>query len=621
MSATIGDDANSSFNDAHAFMGNEYDFLIIGGGTAGLVLANRLSNEARFAIGVLEAGASHLNDPLVDTPAMATAMTGDKDYDWHFITSPQGPQGLQCHLPRGRMLGGSSAINWMVYTRPSRQDLDDWASLVGDPSWGAASMNKYLLRHQTLEPLDDALTERTGIAYVAEKHGLEGPIHTSFNTLPVTPLEEAIYHAGIEASGLYAPLIDPWAGDHLGFYRSLGTIYRSGPNKGKRSYAARSYLEPVLDRPNLHVLCNAHVTRIQLHGNRAVGVEIDHLGKHYLVKPRREVLLCAGALSSPHILQLSGIGDREVLEKAGIECKLESPYVGENLQDHPAMIVSYELKRGVISADAMKDEKVQRAALDEYRKQGDGPLASINSIQGFVPILPLLNDKDLEEISRSVESQPGKSSFQKAQRQHILKQVKSAQSAYVHVSPTPVTVDCYAEGAVADQSKVFVKTLPEGAPHGFGFAVGMQYTFSQGWVHATSSDPYAQPEINQNMLGHPADIVTASAALEFVQRLVDIPPLKDLIARRTYPGEEQYDLHKQEDRREHAKGVWAAQYHLCGSCAMGEVVDTRLRFKGVEGLRVVDASVFPNHVSGNIQSSVYMIAEKAADMILEDNLG
>ncbi|KIX92842.1 uncharacterized protein Z520_11506 [Fonsecaea multimorphosa CBS 102226] len=619
MSQTFAAGTRSSLTDVNEFMKHEYDFLIIGGGTAGLVLANRLSNDPRFTVGVLEAGADHLDDSVVDAPAMAIAMTGDENYDWHFVTCPQGPKGFQCHLPRGKMLGGSSGINWMVYTRPSRQDLDDWASLVGDPSWAAANMQKYLLRHQTLELLDDALTERTGIACLAENHGLDGPIHTSFNTLPLMPLEEAVYYAGIKASGLHAPLVDPWAGDHLGFYRSLGTVYRSGLNKGKRSYAARSYLEPVLDRPNLHVLCNAHVTKIQLHGNRAVGAEFDHRAKHYNVRAKREVLLCAGALSSPHLLQLSGIGNRELLERAGIECQVESPQVGENLQDHPAMVVSYELKRGVLSADVMKDEKIQHAALEEYRMHGTGPLASISSIQGFAPVLPWLNDDDIDEINQSVESQSGMSSFQKAQQQHVLQQIKNAQSAFIHVSPAPVTVDCDPEGGYADQSKVFVKTLPEGAPHGFGFAVGLQYTFARGWVHAVSNDPYAQPQINQNMLGHPADVVTASAALAFIQSLVDTPPLKDLIARRTYPREADYDLHKQEDRREHAKGVWASQYHLCGSCAMGEVVDTRLRFKGVDGLRVVDASIFPNHVSGNIQSSVYMVAEKAADMILEES--
>ncbi|OQV02293.1 hypothetical protein CLAIMM_07512 [Cladophialophora immunda] len=611
----------SSLNDVDEFMKHEYDFLIIGGGTAGLVLAHRLSNDPRFTVGALEAGANHLDDPLVDTPAMAVAMTGDENYDWHFVTCPQGPKRLRCHLPRGKMLGGSSGINWMVYTRPSRQDLNHWASLVGDPSWAAANMQKYLLRHQTLEPLDDALTERTGIAYLQGNHGLDGPIHTSFNTLPVMPLEEAVYHAGVDASGLRVPLVDPWAGDHLGFYRSLGTIYRSGPNKGKRSYAARAYLEPVLDRPNLHVLCNAHVNKIQLHGNRAVGADFDHQAKHYNVRAKREVLLCAGALSSPHILQLSGIGNREVLDRAGIECTVESPQVGENLQDHPAIIVCYELKQGVLSADVMKDEEIQRTALEEYRNHGAGPLASISSIQGFIPVLPWLNDNDLDEISQSVESQSGVSSFQKAQQQYVLEQIKSAQAEFIQVAPVPVTVDCNAEGGFEDQSKVFVKTLPEGAPHGFGFAVGLQYTFARGWVHAVSDDPYAQPEINQNMLGHAADVVTASAALAFIQRLVDTEPLRALIARRTYPREECCDLHKHEDRREHAKDVWAAQYHLCGSCAMGEVVDRRLRLEGVEGLRVVDASIFPNHVSGNIQSSVYMVAEKAADMILEDNLG
>ncbi|KAJ9615019.1 hypothetical protein H2200_001093 [Cladophialophora chaetospira] len=608
-----------SFEDASSFLEHDYDFLIVGGGTAGLVLANRLSSDPRFTVGVLEAGANRLNDPTVDTPAMAIAMTGNKDYDWHFITAPQGPKKLQCHVPRGKMLGGSSGINWMVYTRPSTHDFDDWASLVGDESWSASNMKKYLLKHQTLEPVDDALLDRNGIAYIAEHHGLEGPIHTSFNSHPIMPLEEAIYRSGTNFVGSQTSSIDPWAGDHLGFYRSLGTVYRSGPNKGRRSYSARSYLEPVLHRPNLHVLCNAHVTKIELHRNNAVGVNFDHSGKNQYVKARREILLSAGAISSPHILQLSGIGDPKVLEKAGIEPNIDSPEVGKNLQDHPNMVVTYELKPGINSADIFKDPKIAKLALKEYNDERTGPLSGIGSIQGFAPVLPFLSGDDLDEILRGSESEPKGTAFREAQRQQVLKQIQNPKSAFIHAGPAPVTVDCYAEGGFADQSKVFGAIVPEGAPHGFGFAVGLQYTFARGWVHATSADAYAQPEINQNMLGHPADIITASAGLKFIQKLVDTPPLRNMIARRTYPRESELDLRTAEDRREHASGVWASQYHLCGSCAMGEVVDTRLRLKGVQGLRVVDASVFPNHVSGNIVSSVYAVAEKAADMILQDH--
>lgn len=611
--------AGNSMNDVDKFLLQDFDFLVAGGGTAGLVLANRLSESPGFTIGVIEAGPNRLDDPMVDTPAMATQMTGNKDYDWHFVTVPQGPSGVRSHIPRGKMLGGSSGINWMVYTRPSTRDFDDWAALVGDPSWSSASMKKYQLKHQYLEPLADTITDRTALSYVTENHGFEGPVHTSFNTLPWTPLEESVYQAGVHATGLNTPLVDPWAGDHLGYYRSLGAVYRSGPHKGKRSYAARAYLEGVLDRPNLHVLCNAHVTKIQLQSGRAVGVEFDHSRQHHSVKASREILLSAGAISSPHLLQLSGIGCRDVLKKAGIECQVDVPGVGRNLQEHTAMITCYELKPGLDSGDAlMHPENLQRA-MQQYTEDRAGPFASIGSLQAFAPVRPSLTDDEMEEIVRHVKAFPVESPFQQAQMEQVLKLVQDSRAAFFQTSLAPVTVSVYADGAISDQSKMFPKSHAEDAPQGFGFASGLQYTFSRGWVSARSPDPYMQPEINQNLLGHPADMVTAAAALAINEKVVAAPPLKDMIARRTYPRSEQYDLGKAEDRREFAKEVWAGQYHPCGSCAMGDVLDTRLRLKGVHGLRVADASVFPNHVSGNIMSCVYVVGEKAADMILEDH--
>ena len=236
-------------------------------------------------------------------------------------------------MPRGKALGGSSAINYQMYVRGSEQDYDDWAAIAEDEGWGSREMMQYMRKHQTLEPIDEGIVDRTTMPFVGEFHGTSGPVRTSFNDATI-PLENEFIKACDEVTGFDKKPTDPWSGDHLGFFNTLGAVARTGPNKGKRSYAARGYFEANAHRGNLHVLCNATVSSVGLEGEKAIGVNFEVSDQGYFVKVKREVIVSCGAIQTPQILELSGIGDPEMLAKAGVECKIVNTGVGANLQDH-----------------------------------------------------------------------------------------------------------------------------------------------------------------------------------------------------------------------------------------------------------------------------------------------
>lgn len=232
-------------------------------------------------------------------------------------------------------------------------------------------MTGYMRKHQTLEPIPETAVKSETMCTVDEFHGTSGPVRTSFNDTRL-PIEDDIVKACDEACGLKKKPNDPWSGDHIGFFQTLGSVVRSGPNKGKRSYAARGYLEPNLGRPNLKVLCDAQVQKIDLNGNSATGVTFKHSGSTHSVPAQREVLLCAGVVQSPQILELSGIGDPDVLKTAGVELKVENRGVGENFQDHSVTIAGYRLKEGHLSADCVYAPEAMEGAVKQYGETQGG---------------------------------------------------------------------------------------------------------------------------------------------------------------------------------------------------------------------------------------------------------
>ncbi|KAI9930636.1 hypothetical protein ASPWEDRAFT_27147 [Aspergillus wentii DTO 134E9] len=601
-------------NSIEEFLRTPFDFLICGGGTAGCAIAARLTENPGINVGVIEAGKWRAGDELVDTPGAFSQMFENPDYDWCLYTAPQqANHGRIHHIPRGKLLGGSSGINYMMYVRGSLQDYNDWAALVGDEGWSAKVMQHYMRKHQTLEPIA-AGVEKGATPLVGEFHGTSGPVRTGFNEMNL-PIEEDIIQACKELAGISKDVVDPWSGDHIGFFRTLGSVARSGPARGKRSYAARGYYEANRQRPNLKVLCEAQVNRVILDGNKATGVNVTVDGKEYNIPTREEVIVCAGAVKSPQILELSGIGDPDVLAAAGVACVVENRAVGANLQDHSLTLLGYDVQPGVLTLDTLHQQpEAMQAAIKEYAENGSGPLSSIASMQGFFPAKSIMSETELAAVIRSIEETKPADAFHQKQLAQVIQHLKSGDSGNLQLVLVPASANL--PGGVEHQS-VLWPPRPADQPAGVALALCLEYPVSRGYVHINSADPSRPPVIQPNYAAHEADVAVLAAFLRWADKIGSSKHVQHSIARRSYP-DPASNLQDFDSAKQAVHDVVVGEYHVCGSVAMGAALDSRLRVKGVEGLRVADASVFPNNVSGNIVSSVYAVAEKAADLIKED---
>ncbi|OMP88190.1 putative GMC-type oxidoreductase, partial [Diplodia seriata] len=368
----------------------------------------------------------------------------------------------------------------------------------------------------------------------------------------------------------------------------------------------------IAHRPNLRVLCEARVTRILLSDHddgeehnkpSAVGVAFTHASSNGQneVRAKREVLLCAGAIQSPQVLELSGIGDPGVLARAGVDVKVPLPSVGENFQDHVVTGAAYGLAPGVISGDSLWHPQAMAEAQRALVEQAAGPLTATASGQGFV---------------RSITDVFARPAFQQRQLDLIIKHLEDDKSANIQYILIPAHGNLTDE-SIKDQSKLWMPGDPAKPEVVWGCA--LQYPVSRGSVHISSADPTAPPAINPSYLSHPSDVAILAAGLSLGDRIAAAPPLAPLLTdtRRLSPPAST-DL---QDPAAAAAAVrnWAiGEYHVAGSCAMGDTLDSELKVKGVGRLRVVDASAFPGHVSGNCQSSVYALAERAADLVRRD---
>lgn len=607
--------------DLHEFTQNSYDYVIAGGGTAGLVLAARLSEDPNVTVAVIEAGQSRLDDPNVDIPALCFQMLTNPAYDWTFSTVPQKGTGGKVHnVPRGKMLGGSSGNNYLVYVRGTTEEYNDWAALTGDEGWNAQSMLKYHRKSECFEAPEDANPEVARTMYGSGSHGTDGPIHTSFQDSYMS-IEKDFLQAATQLTGIEQPG-DAWGGNHTGFTNLLGFVARTGDEriKGKRSYAARGYYEPVKSRPNLSVLCDATAERVELDGanERAIGLTVSHDGKSSTVRANREVIICCGTIKSPQLLELSGIGDPAMLRNAGVDCKVPLSGVGQNFQDHLLSSTSYSLKPGVSTLDAMSAPEVLSAAQAQYAKTKDGPLTSIPATAGFYPASMYTTEGEFQQAIDAISAtrhEPSSSAFYRKQLDLVQRYLQDPKGSASQVHFIGAAIDISA--GVSDPKNIIIPQDPTGQ-HTMSIFQCLEHPASRGSIHITSSNPLDQPAIDPAFLTHPADAIILGAAMRMSGKLVSTSPLADKVDVQIVPDPKNVDLTDLEQAKEWVKQWCMTQYHPIGTCAMGEVVDSRLRVEGVKGLRVCDASVFPMHLSGNICASVYAVAERAADLIKED---
>ena len=374
---------------AAAFAATSFDYLIVGGGTAGLALATRLSENPKFSVGVIEAGGDRTEDPNILIPGLALSTFYNPLYDWAFETTPQSrANGRVVGHPRGKQLGGSSAINYLYWTHASQTDIDDWGKL-GNPGWSWAELDPYFSKSETYNPPTAEISSQVDTSFIVpSEHGSKGPVQDSF-----PPLYDNFYKSWEPTYKKLdlGPTGDPRGGLAVGAY---STIVSQDPQKASRSYSANAYWKPQSHRSNLKVLTNAQAAKIVFDKSKrplhAIGVKFFANGhEEFTASAKREVILSAGAFQSPQLLELSGIGRASLLKERGIKPLFDNPNVGENLQDHLLVPLSYEAAPGEGTFESLRNATVAAEALELYTKNHTGPLAS-NTANAYVPFPKIL---------------------------------------------------------------------------------------------------------------------------------------------------------------------------------------------------------------------------------------
>ena len=533
-----------------------FDYVIVGAGTAGCVVASRLSEAGDATVLLLEAGGSD-RTVWIQLPIGYGRTFFDRRINWMYDTATvPGLGGRSSYWPRGKVIGGSGSINAMVYVRGQPNDFDHWAQL-GNHGWSYRDVLPFFRLSEDHDGGEDP------------HHGRGGPIHVTDISRRAHPLcrvfVETATSLGFDETS-----------DFNGAQSEGVGVYQINTDRGRRASSANAFLRPALRRANLALRTRAHVTRILFEGRRAVGIEYRQGNRVQQVTARREVVLCGGTINSPQLLQLSGVGPAEHLRSIGVTLVLDAPAVGRNLQDHLAVSYFYRSSRPTLNQELGPWTGKVKAGL-RYLADRGGPLSmSVNQGGGFV------------------RSDPG----------------QARANLQLYFSPVSYT-----------KTPLFERRLTHPDPFpGFLLSFNACRPTSRGMLAIQSSDPFVHPIIAPNYLDTNKDVAEALAGVRLLRRLAASAPLSDIITAEILPGAHlRSDDELLQDFRDRADTV----YHPVGTCGMGpdpalSVVDSRLRVHGLEGLRVIDASIFPVITSGNTNAPTVMVAEKGAAMVLED---
>jgi choline dehydrogenase len=526
-----------------------YDYIIVGAGSAGCVLANRLTESGRHRVLLLEAGGADTNI-WIHIPLGYGKLFIDPSVNWLYQTTPQAHlDNRQISQPRGKVLGGSSSINGLVYIRGQRQDFNHWRQ-CGATGWGYDDVLPYFIKAE-----DQA---RGANAF----HGVGGPLKVSDQSEP-HPLCDAFIDAAAQAGHPVNPDFNAAEQEGAGYYQTTS-------RNGVRISAAVAYLNPAKRRPNLRIVTGAHVTKLNIENNRVTGLEWRTGGESFSARAHGELILSAGAIGSPHIMQLSGLGPAALLRDHGVKPIIDLPGVGEALQDHLQVRIVYRAARPFTFNDDMNNPL--RAALvgARYALQRKGPLTvSAGYAGGFFKTDNRLESPDI-------------------------------QIHFINFSTTKM----------GDKLHPF---------SGFTASSCQLRPESRGAVRLTSPDPFTAPAIDPNYLATEGDRRANIEGLKLIREIMRQPAIAPLVKAEEEPGA---DVVSDEALGAYCRARCASLYHPTCTARMGAdpgaVVDPRLRVRGVDGLRVVDGSVMPSVVSGNSHAAIVMIGEKAASMILED---
>ena len=529
-----------------------YDYIIVGAGSAGCVLANRLTACGKYRVLLVEAGGSD-RSPVIRMPSALSHAMRSKRFNWRYKSEPEpclNQRRLNC--PRGKVLGGSSSINGMAFVRGHACDFDEWEK-SGAEGWSYQDCLPYFKRLERWQGGAD------------NYRGSTGPVSVGCgNDMRLNPLYEAFIDAGVEAGY-------PRTDDYNGYRQEGFSPMQMNVDSGVRASASQAYLRPALGRGNLTLLKNTQVRRIIFNGKKAAGIEILSRKKTRQVRLKHELILSAGSIGSPHLLQLSGIGPAATLENAGVEILHDLPGVGENLQDHLEVYFQYECKQPISL----------NGKLDLFNK-------CLISLEWLL-FKSGLGSTNHFEAGAFIRSKAG----------------QKWPDIQFHFLPAAMSYD----------GKISIKG------HGYQVHVGPNKPLSRGYVRVRSADPFEQPEIRFNYLQHKEDVENWRRVIRLTREIMEQPALEQYRGQEIQPGNR---VHSDTEIDAWVKQNAESAYHPSCTCKMGgnddpmAVLDPQCRVRGLQSLRVVDSSIFTTITNGNLNAPTIMAAEKAADMILGD---
>ncbi|MGC6485587.1 MAG: GMC family oxidoreductase [Candidatus Puniceispirillales bacterium] len=528
----------------------ECDFIIVGAGSAGCVIANRLSADPNTRVVLIEAGGRD-RYPWIHIPVGYFKTMGNPSTDWCYRTEPDpGLNGRSINWPRGKVLGGSSSINGLLYVRGQPQDFDHWRQL-GNEGWGWNDVLPLFQRSENWE--GQKLAER----------GVGGPLNVAENAVNREVID-AWLRAAVAAGY-------PWTDDYNAENQEGIGYFQMTMKNGQRCSSAAAYLKPVMHRKNLEVIVNAHTENLIIEAGEARGVCFRQNGQMREIRARCEVILSAGAIGSPQLLMLSGVGDGEALQQHGIDVKCHLPGVGRNLQDHLQARPVYKCRSSTINTEIRSLARLVGMAV-QYSVKRTGPMAMAASLgTGFIKTSPAASTPDIQ----------------------------------FHIQP--FSADSPAEGA--HRFSAFTASVLQLRPE------------STGEIRLRSRNPQDHPLIYPNYLATQKDCDTLVEGIKITRRICGHDPVKSLIVDEHAPGRA-VACDDDEAILDWARNTSTTIYHPTGTCKMGKdgmaVVDPRLRVRGINRLRVADASIMPTITSGNTNAPCIMIGEKLSDMLLED---
>ncbi|KAK9893997.1 GMC oxidoreductase [Cystobasidium minutum MCA 4210] len=612
-----------STNDATQISGRSYDYVIVGGGTAGLAVAARLAEDSQTTVAVIEGGGTGdevMERILAPASAYYIGIAGPtSDYDWHFYTSNQTGLGNRpVFWPRGKVLGGSSAVNGVYMTQGSKAEHDTWASLNNGTTWDFEHIHPYYKKHQTFEPPSAEYAEAAGgIVVEADAHGYNGPIHYGWAGY----LFEQIGTWIPTWANLGVGTVDPAAGVTGGSYVSTSAIRQSDQ---VRSYSRNGYFPD--PKPNVDILTGFTVTKVNFATNNsqitATGVSFMSArdSETYTVQANREVILAAGVIGSPQILQLSGVGPAELLQSLDIEVVHDLPGVGAHLQDHVSTSLAYTTTAEV-TGDAIGANSTFSAEQLELWRSGNGNqslFSAPNEAITYANFTTVLGASGAEAYISQVRNDLQDTIDMYGMTGPVAegyKAIYQAELSRLVAKDEPAVEFLMANTGWGQGASGKVTTLQ--------FAI--QHPFSRGALRITTTDPFSMPSIDPGYLTHPRDIVIMREAFKYLRNVATTAPLSNTLGSELYPGQEAVPTDDDEAIDAWIRSAVGTEYHPAGTCSMlpaelGGVVDEQTRVHGINNLRVIDTSIIPVGFAAHLCSPAYAIAELGAALVKGEEL-